>query len=51
MLNAMWITLAFARFGRGHAAHGRLGLLGIAGLVMIGAASIAIAYWRVKGYA
>ena len=44
-------TLAFARFGRGHAAYGRLGLVGVAGLVLIGAASVAIAYWKVKGYA
>jgi membrane associated rhomboid family serine protease len=44
-------TLAFARFGRGHAAYGRLGLAGVAGLVLIGAASVAIAYWKVKGYA
>ena len=44
-------TLAFARFGRGHAAYGRIGLVGVAGLVLIGAASVAIAYWKVKGYA
>lgn len=44
-------TLAFARFGRGHAAYGRLGALGVAGLVVVGVASVAIAYWRVRGYA
>ena len=44
-------TLALARFGRGHAAYGRLGLLGTASLVAIGVASIAIAYWKVRGYA
>jgi membrane associated rhomboid family serine protease len=44
-------TLAFARFGRGHAAYGRLGAIGVAGLVLIGVASVAIAYWKVKGYA
>jgi membrane associated rhomboid family serine protease len=43
-------TLAFARFGRGHAAYGRLGLTGAAGLVLVGVASIAIAYWQVRGY-
>jgi len=26
-------------------------LVGIAGLVLVGAASVAIAYWRVRGYA
>ena len=43
-------TLAFARFGRGHAAYGRLGAVGLLGLAAIGAASVAIAYWKVKGY-
>jgi membrane associated rhomboid family serine protease len=44
-------TLAFARFGKGHAAYGRLGLSGVAGLLIIGVASILIAYWQVRGYA
>jgi membrane associated rhomboid family serine protease len=44
-------TLALARFGRGHAAYGRLGLPGTASLVAIGVASVAISYWKVRGYA
>ena len=44
-------TLAFARFGRGHAAYGRLGVPGLVGLVAVGAGSVLIAYWKVKGYA
>ena len=44
-------TLVLARFGRGHAAYGRVGLLGVAGMVVIGAASVAVAYWKVRGYA
>ena len=44
-------TLAFARWGKGHAAYGRLGLAGIAGLVFVAAASVAIAYWKVRGLA
>ncbi|MDX6407108.1 MAG: hypothetical protein QOE13_179 [Gaiellaceae bacterium] len=44
-------TLALSRFGRGHAAYGRAGLLGVAGIVAVGIVSIAVAYWRVKGYA
>jgi membrane associated rhomboid family serine protease len=44
-------TLVLARFGRGHAAYGRVGLLGIAGMVLIGAASVVVAYWKVRGYA
>ena len=43
--------LALTRFGRGHAAYGRLGLIGVAGLVAVGVASVAIAYARVRGYA
>jgi len=44
-------TLAFARWGRGHAAYGRLGLAGAVGLVVIAVASVAIAYWKVRGLA
>jgi membrane associated rhomboid family serine protease len=44
-------TLALSRFGRGHAAYGRAGLLGVAGIVAVGIASIAVAYWKTKGYA
>jgi membrane associated rhomboid family serine protease len=44
-------TLALSRFGRSHAAYGRAGLLGSAGIVAVGLASIAVAYWKVKGYA
>lgn len=44
-------TLAFARWGRGHAAYGRLGLGGVTGLVLIAAASVAVAYWKVRGLA
>ncbi|HYZ77002.1 MAG TPA: rhomboid family intramembrane serine protease [Gaiellaceae bacterium] len=44
-------TLALSRFGRGHAVYGRVGLLGVAGLVLIGAASILVSYLKVRGYA
>ena len=44
-------TLAFARWGRGHAAYGRLGLGGGLGLVVIAAGSVAIAYLKVRGQA
>ena len=44
-------TLALSRFGRGHAAYGRAGLLGVAGIVAVGIVSIAVAYWKAKGYA
>jgi membrane associated rhomboid family serine protease len=44
-------TLALSRFGRGHAAYGRLGVEGVIGLVAVAALSLAIAYFRVRGYA
>lgn len=37
--------LALSRFGRGHAAYSRLGAAGIASLLAIGAASVAVALW------
>jgi membrane associated rhomboid family serine protease len=44
-------TLVLARFGRGHAAYGRLGLLGVLGMVLVGAGSVVVSYWKVRGYA
>jgi membrane associated rhomboid family serine protease len=43
--------LALSRFGRTHAIYGRPGLVGVLGLVAVGAASLAVAYWRVQGLA
>jgi membrane associated rhomboid family serine protease len=45
------VAAAFARFGRGHLAYGQPGVLGIAGLVAVAVASVAISYWKVRGYA
>jgi len=41
--------LAFSRLGRTHAIYGRPGLLGIAGVVAVGVASVLVAYFRVQG--
>ena len=38
---------ALSRFGRGHMAYGRLGLVGVAALVAIGVASVLIAYMKI----
>ena len=43
--------LALSRFGRGHAVYGRVGLVGVAGLVAVGLVSVVIAYARVRGLA
>ena len=42
--------LALSRFGRGHAVYGKPGLLGIAGLLAIGLASVLVSYWSVREY-
>jgi membrane associated rhomboid family serine protease len=51
LIGGILATLAFARWGKGHAAYGKLGLAGTAGLVFVAAASVAIAYWKVRGLA
>ena len=51
LIGGILVTLAFANWGRGHAAYGRVGVLGAAGVVIVAAASIAIAYFKVRGYA
>ena len=43
--------LALTRLGRAHAAYGRPGLLGAAGVVAVGVASIAVAWLQVQQYA
>ena len=42
--------LAMSRFGRGSAAYSRFDLVSIASLLAIGLLSVAVAYWKVKGY-
>ena len=44
-------TLALARFRRAHPGYARLDVVSVAGLLAVGAASIGIAYWKVRGYA
>ena len=43
--------LALSRFGKGSAAYSRIDVLSIASLVAVGALSVAVAYWKVRGYA
>jgi membrane associated rhomboid family serine protease len=47
LVGGILCALGLTRFGRGHAAYGRPGVLGVATIVLIGVASIAVAYWRV----
>jgi membrane associated rhomboid family serine protease len=51
LLGGALCTLVLSQFGRGHAAYSRVGLWGIAGVLGVGLLSIAVAYWRVRGYA
>jgi membrane associated rhomboid family serine protease len=51
LIGGILITLAFANWGRGHAAYGKIGVMGFAGLAVVAVASVAIAYFRVRGYA
>jgi membrane associated rhomboid family serine protease len=43
--------LGLTRFGRGHAAYGRAGALGVATIILVGVVSVGLAYWKAKGYA
>ena len=51
LIGGILCTLVLSKFGRGHAAYSRVGLWGIAGVLGVGLLSIAVAYWRVRGYA
>jgi len=45
------VTLGYAHWRGGRAQYGELGLSGVVGLVAVAVASIAVAYWKVRGYA
>jgi membrane associated rhomboid family serine protease len=51
LIGGILATLSFARWGRGHAAYGKLGLGGVLGLIAIAAGSVAISYFKVRGLA
>jgi membrane associated rhomboid family serine protease len=52
LIGGILVTLAYAHWSdRGRAQYGRLGLGGVLGLVLVAAGSVAIAYWKVHGYA
>jgi membrane associated rhomboid family serine protease len=50
LIGGILAMLAMSRFGRGHAAYGRPGLVGWAALVGIAILSVAVSYWKVRGY-
>jgi membrane associated rhomboid family serine protease len=51
LLGGIAAALALSRFGRGHLAYGRPGVVGVVGLLAVAAASVLISYWKVRGYA
>jgi membrane associated rhomboid family serine protease len=44
-------ALGLSRFGRGHIAYGRAGVVGYVTIVGVGAVSVLLAYWKTRGYA
>jgi membrane associated rhomboid family serine protease len=51
LIGGILVTLGYAHWGdRGRAQYGQLGLGGILGLVIVAAGSVALAYWKVRGY-
>jgi membrane associated rhomboid family serine protease len=51
LVGGILITLAYGHWGRGKSAYGQLGIGGAVGLVVVAVASVAIAYWKVRGLA
>lgn len=51
LIGGILVTLSFANWGRGHAAYGKIGVAGFAGLVAVAIASVGVAYFKVRGYA
>jgi membrane associated rhomboid family serine protease len=51
LIGGIAAALALSRFGRGHVAYGRPGVVGVVGLLAVGALSVLISYWKVRGYA
>jgi membrane associated rhomboid family serine protease len=43
--------LALSRFGKGNAAYSRIDVVSVASIVAVGLLSVAVAYWKVRGYA
>ena len=51
LIGGILVTLAYAHWRGGRAQYGQLGIGGVLGLIVVGAGSIALAYFRVRGYA
>jgi membrane associated rhomboid family serine protease len=51
LVGGILITLGYAHWRGGRAQYGQLGVGGVLGLLVVAAGSVAIAYFRVRGYA
>jgi membrane associated rhomboid family serine protease len=51
LIGGILITLGYAHWRDGRAQYGQIGIPGVLGLVAVAAASVAVAYLRVRGYA
>jgi membrane associated rhomboid family serine protease len=51
LIGGILVTLAYAEWRRGRGQHGNLDLAGIVGLIVVAAGSVALAYFKVRGYA
>ncbi|HEY2354679.1 MAG TPA: rhomboid family intramembrane serine protease [Gaiellaceae bacterium] len=51
LIGGVLVTLGYAHWRGGRAQYGQLGAGGVVGLVVVAAASVAIAYFQVRGYA
>jgi membrane associated rhomboid family serine protease len=51
LIGGILVTLGYAHWRGGRAQYGQLGIGGILGLIVVAAGSVAIAYWKVRGYA
>jgi membrane associated rhomboid family serine protease len=51
LIGGIAAALALTQGGRKRLSYGRPGLIGVAALILVGAASIVISYWKVRGYA
>ena len=50
LIGGILITLAYAHWRGGRAQYGQLGIGGVLGLAVVSAGSVALAYFRVRGY-
>jgi membrane associated rhomboid family serine protease len=50
LIGGILIMLAYAHWRGGRAQYGQLGIGGVLGLIVVGAGSVALAYFRVRGY-